>query len=791
MSYKQKSLDKIKDLYSQLSFENSNMEFDQDISSETYLKNKELSRNILDLVEEVLLEDPYDSQGLFWKIKIHSGPFYKDVSVMMQTCEFIIENLQNDLESVFAAYEWLAWCYNNELELPYRAIEVLHDLVIAISLIKDDIATQDKNFGQAYYLLALLYYNEFKDYQTSQEYYRLSLEHAPDHYNSGYDGSLLFLKNKQWNLALTSLQVFCDFYHNQDKVDLAKEVDKILLDVPENLYWDYLLIKYKIELEFYESFQNDNIKEVSLRYQSMVEKQLQSNPSNLAALQMRIIHFTTVEKNSILLFDLLDRYFKQTNAISNSYYYNYFHLGQILELPIAEFRFDLNGFTGYNLMTNFLEQADAYKGENLLDQALIYYQKAQEIGLHTLELVEKYQEHGIGDKANNNAHSFAMLCNNLSIAVRNSSVLTQEQDYTKDLYHRCVLLNKKGYEYSAFWENLDNGIRMCKLVLDYENCHYFATELLSYYQEYSVSWMEVQGIILKNYIAADAHEQAVEFYTELNQKFANQNILDQDVLSEMIYIAADFFTYLRFNKQEYLDAINYTQEFFNQPVYFANVPSVAKINYWFSLAWCYHALQDQSSALKYFTLMLDNYKDNTDYQLTIQEIPVEYTLSQQERQAINRLRNWMKLPNKEELKNFSILDTTINHANFLEHIVRLIARDSSKSVKTWIDQDIHIEILPRHIRQSANIVCFDTYVDIYLSSKNITIRFIVTESEQEKKTLFGLVRSLVWQKNFVSYVYHYQGANASEPSGFERFENCDIALQELVQSYWNQWLSKL
>ncbi|MHC5202575.1 tetratricopeptide repeat protein [Myroides sp. LJL119] len=790
MSYKQERLNKIKELYDKLNFVSPNLDLSSDKKEEIYLDNKQLSEHIWTLIQDILEQDPYNSEALFWKIKIHEGPYFNDVSVMIQTSEFIIENLKSDLESIFTAYHWLAWCYDHHLQLTNKSIEILHDLIIEISLIKDDISLQDKSFGEAYYLLALLYCQS-KDYQTAAEYYRLSTEHYPDHYKANYNGALLFLNNQQWDQALQCLQRFCTYFHTKEKIDLAQEINQNIAKIPPSIYWDFILLQYQIELEFFEDFQAKNRKEISLNYQEKAQLELTQNPNNLAALQMRITHFLYVEKNSKVLFDLLDEYFAITGKISNSYYSDYFHLSQVLEKPIRALEFDLDGFSGYNLMTKFLEKADSYRAEDSNLKALVYYEKSQEIGLHTLELFKKYQDFATGDKINNNKHNFAMLCNNLSIAVRNIAILNKEQDYTKLIYSLCISLNKKGFEFSPFWENLDSGLRLSRLVSDFQNSHYFACELLKYYDSYTVSWMEVQALILKNYIDQDHFQEATRFYEEFHKDFLSQGILDQDVLAEMVYIAADYFTYLRFNKQQYDLAITYTQEFFAHPIYFDNIESIAKINYWFSLAWCYHALEDQVQGLKYFSLIMDNYKDNPDYQLTIQEIPLEYSLPVEQRQGINRLRNWVKLPIKESLKNFDITDNQIDHVSYLEHIVKLITRDLQSSVKSWIDSEVHIEVVPRHIRQSVNILCFDTYIDIYLASRNITLRFILTETQQERKTLFGLIRSLVWQKNFTAYVYYYQDSDQNDSSGFERFEDSSLEIQELLQGYWNQWLSKL
>jgi tetratricopeptide (TPR) repeat protein len=99
---------------------------------------------------------------------------------------------------------------------------------------------------------------------------------------------------------------------------------------------------------------------------------------------------------------------------------------------------------------------------------------------------------------------------------------------------------------------------------------------------------------------ADRYEEAEEFYQKFKADFESKNIEDEEVIGEMIYAAAEYFTYIRYKKKDYIKSIELTENFFSNNKYFDLNEDVSKINYWFNLAWSYHGLKSREQAKKVF-----------------------------------------------------------------------------------------------------------------------------------------------------------------------------------------------
>lgn len=790
MEQKESRLDEIKVLYDQLKFSEEIANIKEDERVAVYNKNQELSENILSLIEDILKEDELNKDALFWKIKLYNGPHYEDVSVMLSVAEEIIDKCKADKKAVLSAYDWLAWIYDNKLELKEKAIEVLHDKLIEVSLIEDDYSLKDREFGETYYLLAFIY-KALENIDTALSFYQLAIEHYPDHYYATYQGGNLFLEREQYDLAYSFLHAYYKFHGNEYSVSFAKRIEELFQEGKIEGRTDLLHLMYSIGLEYFSEFGYKSTKEFGMKYLPVIDAILEQHPEDTFAMRMKAQHYTLVEKNTRKAFDLLDKYFKKVNSIIGPLYYVYFELGEKLGIDVQEYNYplDVDGFYGYNLMTRFLEAAGELKENNQNEQSLRYYKIAQNIGLTIYPVVESYFKTGKGDKVNNNPHGFAMICNNLGISIRNVAHLEEEDNYDKDIYREAIALHKKGYEYSPFWENLESGMRMAELVKDYESVEYFGLKLLTYYDKFSVGWMSVQGRLLKNYINDDNYDKAEQCYLSVKEEFEKQDIEDEDIVAEMIYLAADFFTYVRFKREDYNSAIAFTEDFFSNAKYFELRQDIANINYWFSLAWCYHSLKDRVQALQYFQLMLDHYGDNETYASSITDIPAVYKLPKEEQDAVARLHAFIE-GEVEEIKNFPILDKSVNHVYYLEKLMDKILKGKNFSIEDWIGDNIYLRVYPRHLRKDADEVIYDTYFDFYLYDQDVTIRFNLDEREEKAKGFMGLFNKKVWSKEMFAYFYHYDNGE-SIASHYKVFGEEDKALEVIAQQIWNEWLSRL
>lgn len=786
MVQKDKRVEEIKQMYDQLVMGDNLNNADEEKKVAIYNKNQELSEEILSIIEEILREDPSNVDALFWKIRIYNGPHYEDVSVMISVAQDIIDRLSDDKKSVFSAFDWLAWIYEKKLELKEKAIEILHDKLIEISLLKTDFSLKDREFGETYYMIAYLY-RELEDYSTAISFYKLAFEHYPDHYYATFQGGNLLLERGEYKEAYLFLNSYYIFHGNEYSVNFAKDIEKLYKDGHIDGHWDLISLMYHVGIDYPEEFGTKNTREYGMKFSHIIDEELEKNPENTVVLRMKVRYYLVVEKNSKKAFEALQKYYSITKEINSSMYYTYYELADKFGVTIEDYPIVCDSFYGYNLMTRFLERAGELKGDDN-DKALKYYEIAKKIGLLVIPQIEEYFEKGTGSKVNNNAHGYAMLCNNLSIAIRNVATLTDE-DYSDEICKYGLSLHRKGYELSPFIENLENGLHLAELLDDYEEKNYFAKELLTYHEEFSSDWLSVQARILKSMTQADRYEEAEAYYYDLKVHFESKEIEDEDILGEMVYLAADFFTYVRYSRNEFAKTIDLTEEFFSNPMYFDLIEEVAKVNYWFSLAWSYHGLGQRDEAYKYFEYIKETYDGNTRYQNTVDEIPLEYRLPKEEREATDRL--W-KLSKVVDIKHreYSLMDVPEN-VTYLNKIVDYVLEGGEFSVEGWITEDYHLKVCNRSLRENATDTIYDTSLDFYFKEGNFTIRFNIDEREEKITKLMGLISKKIWAKEMYTYYYYYNDDEDTSTTYDVYNSGKHPEHDAIAEQLWNTWVNKV
>lgn len=787
MSKKDIRLDEIKELYDQLTTGDDLSNANEEDKILLYTKNQDLSEQILSIIEELLREKPLHDEALFWKIRIYNGPHYDDVSIMMSTAQEIIDNLGEDKKSVFSAFDWLAWIYENKLELKEKAIEILHDKLIEISLLKGEYSLQDREFGETYYRIAFLY-RELEDFNTAVSFYRLCYEHYPDHYYATFQGGRLFLERGEYADAYIFIRSFYIFHGNEYCAIFGKEIEELYNAGKIDSEWGLLYLMYSIALDYPGEFGHKNIREVGLKFSPLVDKGLEADADNSFALKMKAQHYLRVEKNSKRAFEYLHRYFDQDKKILGPLYFIFYELGDRLGIDVDAlgYEIDCDGFYGYNLMTRFIEKGSELRDNDETEKALKYYEVARKLGMHIVPIVEAYFEKGIGNKANNNQHGYAMLCNNLGIAIRNIVYLGDGDFRTTECYY-ALKLHRKGYEASPFWENMESGMRLAEGMKEYDEVAYFAKELLTYYDENTVSYLTVQGRILKNFININKYEEAELFFNTIKQEFEAKGVEDEDLVAEIIYMAADLFTYIRYEKNDYQRTIDLTEAFFSNPMYIELNEEVANVNYWFSLAWAYRGLENREKAAEYFELMIEHYGDNERYQNTIEDIPAEYKLPKDHREALNRLWDLSKVD--VAVPAIYSLDEVENNVVHLNKIVNYITGGADIIVEGWIDDNVNLKVCPRSLRADKDEVIYDTSLDFYFQEENITIRYNIDERDEVVKSFLGLRSKKVWAKEMYVYYYFYTEGELSSTK-YEIYGNGNAGLDAKAQALWNSFVSK-
>ncbi|MHC5310215.1 tetratricopeptide repeat protein [Myroides sp. LJL116] len=786
MNDNQALLEQIKDLYNQIDFNLIAIGSEQEQDPQGYVRNKELSHEIIGLIQQVLQNDAYNKEALFWKIKIYDGPVLFDTSIMLETADFIIENLKEDLEAVLQAYHYQAWIYEYKLHLPQKAIQSLEDRLIVLSLAKENYSLVDHKFAETYYMLALLY-KDMDKVDSSMDYYSLCLEHYPDHNLALFEAGLLYLEQRNYPKAYDYLERFCTYFSEDRNVEIGRELEKHFHKGDLDLSVDLIGLLYRIEIRNYKDFRAVTSKQISNRFSKWLK--MDAKTSSEAVLRMQIEHFISCEKNYPKLWNLLEIYFQNHPVIQNEYYFYYFETCLALEITPKHFSFQLDGFSGCMLALAFIERAEYFLNNDQRDLALSYFKETLKISQYTLEVIHTYFEFGTGSKVSNNKKGYSWVCNAFGTCVYNIALLEEQTNKEDPIFNKAVEMHKKGFELEPLRENLHNGFLLSSFIGDMVSCEWFLRELLDYYPFFTLEWLRVQSSIVNCYIEMDNQEKVLSHFELLTKDFLNQEIQDQDLVEQMIYIAAEVFSYIRYQKHQYELCITLTNNFFEHATFLENAPIVGKVNYWFSLGWSYHGLKKEVLALQYFTLIRENFSDNPHYASTIEDIPKEYVVGVTERQAMHRLKDWMDHKEVHQQKEYSLFDQRIDHSLYLEHSLELVLRDWKQPLSMWIDDQMHISVSPKHLASEQTNSGYQTYISVYLNDQQITIQFLIEEISYNKKSFFGLLNSPGWHKSFNVWIYHHKN-NEIQASHFTSFKDSNTQIQQTVQKIWNTWLTK-
>lgn len=786
MNDNQALLEQIRDLYNQMDFDLISTSSEQDKNLQGYEKNKQLSQEIIGLIQQVLQRDAYNKEALFWKIKIYDGPVLYDSSIMLETADFIIEHLKEDLEAVLQGYHYQAWIYEYKLHLPHKAIQSLEDRLIVLSLAKDNFSLIDHKFAETYYMLALLY-KDMGKVDTAMDYYTLCLEHYPDHNLALYEAGLLYLDQRVYDKAYDCLERFCTYFSEERNVDIAHALEVHFQKGYLDHSMDLIGLLYRIQIRNFKDFNVLTSKQISNRFVKWLKMDPTTSPE--AILRMQIEHFISCEKNYQKLWNLLEIYFQNHPLIQNEYYFYYFETCLALQLTPKHFSFQLDGFSGCMLALAFIERAEYFIQNDQNDVALTYFKETLGIAQYTLQVIEDYFDFGKGSKVSNNKKGYSWVCNAFGTCVYNIALLEEQVNKEDPIFNTAIALHKKGFELEPLRENLHSGFLLGSFMGDAASCEWFSTRLLDYYPIFTLEWLKVQSSIVNSYIAMDDQAKVLSHLESLTNGFLEQDIQDQDIVEQMIYIAAEVFSYIRYQKHQFELCITLTNNFFSHATFLENAPVVGKINHWFSLGWSYHGLKKEVLALQYFTLIRDNFSDNALYTNTIEDIPKEYVVGIAERQAMHRLKDWMDHQGMQNSKDYSLFDKRIDQSIYLEHSLEMVLRDWNQPLSMWINDQMHISISPKHLTSEQSDSGYQTYVSVYLNDEQITIQFIIEEILYNKKSFFGLLNSPGWHKSFNVWIYHHQ-TNQAQASHFTSFKDSNIQLQQTVQNIWNAWLTK-
>lgn len=777
-------LNQITDLYNTLDFSKE----DDFLSA---IKNKNICENILAIVENILSKQPHHFEALLWRIRINNSPDFSNTSAIQDDCSLIL-NTSTDITSRLQAYDWLIYIYLEKLSLNDMAIETLEDKLIDVGNLKDNRALQDQTFGDTYYRLANLY-KEKGDEAQAVDYYLKSFKHAPKMVSRNYDGGMLLLELERFDEAEQLLSKHFDVADLIDCKGYAEKIEALFNRGKLNKNWNLFNLFYPTAFEMPAEFGYKNSQELVAKYLPVIINETEKNPTNAIAWRMLSNNYYFNDKNAKKGFDNLTKYYEIVKEVKDLAIERYYETAEDLNIDLRTIDFPIypDGGVCYHVLTTYLEKGNDAQDRNDLFAAQMYYETAKKYGLAGYHAFDAYFNGDNGLSINNEPHTFAMLCNNLGIVIKQVSWY-QHKNYLNDECKFASDIHWQGYQISPFWENLDNGMEISWRSENDLNLEKFCLEVLSNFDYYknmleAEKWYQVMFYLTTAYRQLERYEDTKRVYEQTIQKFEASGDEHKTIVSIVLDTAIVFFNYLM-AKGLHNQSLSYVSSLFSNPAYQKMQSEKAEsFNYYF-MAHAHLGLNDKNEAQKYFKLITEKFA-NTELAY-IRDVVND---AKNNLNIINAGQNFdevvVSLYKTEPKKHFDYpLKAKEENIKYLKQLLKLVTNDKMPSSSAWVEKDMYIGFKLREKRAEVDEI-YDSFFYIHLKSEDLGIRYELVEWKEIESGFLGLSKKIVERSAFYVGFYTEYNENASDTR--TEFEMASEHLQQKAQYLWKVWLSKL
>ncbi|KQW99244.1 lipopolysaccharide assembly protein LapB [Flavobacterium sp. Root420] len=777
-------LNHIIELYDTLDFSN-----EDDLLSS--IENKNTCENILEIIQTILDKEPNHPEALLWRIRINNSPVLNNISAIQDDCSLIL-NTSSDITGRLQAYDWLIFIYLEKLSLNDLAIETLQDKLIDIGCIKDNCSLQDHAFGDTYYQLACLY-QEKGDETTAIDYYLKSFKHAPKMASRNFDGGLLLLEVERFDEAE---QLLSEHFELADPVQCKGYAEKIELLFNEGKlkkHWNLFNLFYPTAFEIPTEFGYKNRDEFVAKYLPLIINETEKNPTNAIAWRMLSNNYYFYDKNAKKGFDNLTKYYEIVQQVKDLAIERYYDTAENLNIDLRSIDFPIypDGAICYHILTTYLEKGNEAQSTNDHFSAQMYYETAKKYGLTGYQAFDTYFNSDKGLSINNDPHTFAMLCNNLGIVIKqvswyqHKSYLNEECKFASDIHWQ-------GYQISPFWENLENGMEISWRNESALNLEKFCLEALSNFDYYknileAEKWYQMMFYLITAYCQLEQYEQAKEIYKQTIQKFEESGDEHKTIVSIILDTAIVYFNFLM-AKGLHDQSISYVSTLFSNPVYQKVQSEKAEVFNYYFMAHAHLGLNDKNEAQKYFKLITEKFANT---QLSYIRDVVNDAKSNLN--IINAGQNFdeiiVLLYKTEPARLFDYpLKAKEENAKYLKQLLNLVTNDKMPSSSAWVEKDMYIGFEFRERRTETEEI-YDSFFYIHLKSEDLGIRYELVEWKDVESGFLGLSKKIVERSTF--YVSFYTAYNSNVSDTRTEFEMASEHQQQKAQYLWKEWINKL
>jgi len=755
------------------------------------LENKNTCENILTIVETILNKEPNHLEALLWRIRINSNPVFNNVSAIQDDCSLIL-NTSNDITGRLQAYDWLIYIYLEKLSLNDLAIETLQDKLADVAGIKDNYALQDQALGDVYYRLAYLYQEKGEETKAI-DYYLKSFKHAPKIMPRNYEGGLLLLELERFDEAELLLSEHFELADPVECKDYAEKIEELFNKGKLNKHWNLFNLFYPTAFDIPTEFGYKNRDEFVAKYLPIIISETERNPTNAIAWRMLSNNYYFNDKNAKKGFDNLTKYYEIVEQVKDLAIERYYDTAEDLDIDLRSIDFPIypNGEMCYHILTTYMEKGNEAQDKNDHFSAQMYYETAKKYGLAGYHAFDDYFNSNKGLPINNESHTFAMLCNNLGIVIKQVSWY-QHKSYLNDDCKFASDIHWQGYQISPFWENLDNGMEISWRNESALNLEKFCLEVLSNFDYYknileAEKWYKVMFYLISAYRQLEKYEEAKQIYEQTIRKFEENGDEHKTIVSIVLDTAIVYFNYLM-AKGLHNQSISHLSNLFSNPVYQKMQSEKAEsFNYYF-MAHAYLGLNDKNEAQKYFKLITDKFANTElDY---IRDVVND---AKSNLNIINAGQNFdeviISLYKTQPTRLFDYpLKSKEENTKYLKQILNLVTNNEMPSSSAWVEKDMYIGFEFRTKRTETEEI-YDSFFYIHLKSEDLGIRYELVEWKDVESGFFGLSKKIVDRSTFYVCFYTAYSSNASDTR--TEFEMASEHLQQKAQYLWKEWINKL
>jgi len=577
----------------------------------------------LTLIDKILSIEPLDLETRIIRMRLHTDWVFDNSTEIIKDAEFIAENVEFGKDRM-VGYDWLTWVYGDLLALPEKAIETIENQLMDMHIIFDKRYEKDELEGLLLSKMGFIRHNEGKN-DVAMQLWDKSCEKDPFINERNGVAGMLALDRKEWDKAYKFLRNHFDWSFDAEdgyRIQYGLKLKEIYTNNKLEEHQGLIAILFHVIRN--EKFQFDiqgNMDYINA-YLPELEMWAEKFPRN-----SRI--WTAI--GNTYFFDTknyekaLDAYIKSMEGDdpTNTPLDRIIKSAKKMKVDLLTLPFKIEGpaVILYNYMT------DMPKGKKKKQKKQFIELKCK-FGEQCYNKYKAYFIDGEGNSEDNQAHVFAMACNNYGLALYNYKDLVVKKKGRDEVAAYAASIHIQGYEMSPFHENLGNGAQAFYEAKMYDECIKYYNQ---YIEEYSgsVSLFDLQTAywyIAYSYSKQNMLDKTRETYERAKALYLKTGAGVTDATNKFIYVAKENYYNMVYKAEAYVEAIPELLWFVEQNL-FAEINSKEVGLIYYYLGDCYRKTKQKEKAISAYQESVNLLEGEEDFYGGICEESSDYIKS--------------------------------------------------------------------------------------------------------------------------------------------------------------------